>query len=283
MVNVFGSLHRLLSSSSGGGEGQRLLTLNDISNVDGAIKKRKRWGRGIGSGRGKNSGHGHQKSRSTPRAFEGGQTPMYKRLPKIGFHNINHRELQLLNLEKVQEFIDKGRLQVKPNAMLTMRDLLECGIVSQVKEGIKLLAKGKEVLKVPIHLEVSQASVEAIKAVENAGGTVTCVHFNQLALRALIKPFKFEILPWRARPPPRLMNYYLDRTKAGYLSPEIQIRNLKLFGHVTSEDVMRQEFDKYMNKRRALLKEMRDEIDRETLKLKQESISDSSASASASS
>ena len=51
------------------------------------ISQRRRWGRGVGSGRGKMSGHGHQKSRSTPRAFEGGQTPLYKRLPKIGFHN----------------------------------------------------------------------------------------------------------------------------------------------------------------------------------------------------
>jgi len=260
------------------GQGQRLLSLNDISNVDGAIKKRKRWGRGIGSGKGKNSGFGHQKSRSTPRAFEGGQTPLYKRLPKIGFHNINHREMQVLNLDKVQEFIDTGRLQPKQSALLTMRDLLESGIVSQVKEGIKLLAKGKEDLRVPIHLEVSQASVEAIKAVEKAGGTVTCVHFNELALRALLKPFKFEILPHRARPPPRLMNYYLDRTKAGYLSPEIQVRNLKLFGHVTSEDSLRDEFERFMNKRRALLKEMREEIDNETRKLAEEAASSSSSS-----
>ena len=95
-----------------------MLNLNDMGNIDGANKKvtyrlililyvmnlsdflfsfklpkliidfqRKRWGRGIGSNRGKTSGHGHQKSRSTPRAFEGGQTPLYKRLPKIGFNN----------------------------------------------------------------------------------------------------------------------------------------------------------------------------------------------------
>jgi hypothetical protein len=75
---------------------------------------------------------------------------------------------------------------------------------------------------------------------------VTCVHFNKLALRALIKPFKFNILPRRARPPPKIMDYYLDHTKAGYLSPEIQIRNLKLFGCVSSEESLREEHEKFM-------------------------------------
>jgi hypothetical protein len=105
-------------------------------------------------------------------------------------------------------------------------------------------------VKTPIHLEVSAASAEAIKAVEAAGGTVTCVHFNKLALRALIKPYKFEILPRRARPPPGVVDYYLDRTKAGYLSPEIQTRNLKLFGTVTSEDALKAEHDRFMEAKR---------------------------------
>lgn len=93
---------------------------------------------------------------------------------------------------------------------------------------------------------MSFASERAIERVEKAGGTVTCVHFNKLALRALIKPFKFNILPRRARPPPKIMDYYLDHTKAGYLSPEIQIRNLKLFGSVTSEESLREEHEKFM-------------------------------------
>ena len=90
---------------------------------------------------------------------------------------------------------------------------------------------------------MSRASEDAIQAVEAAGGTITCVHFNKLALRALLKPYKFDILPRRARPPPKLMNYYLDRTKAGYLSPEVQMRNLKLFGAVTSEEKLREEHE----------------------------------------
>jgi large subunit ribosomal protein L15 len=92
-------------------------------------------------------------------------------------------------------------------------------------------------------LEVAKASKSAIEAVEKAGGTVTCVHFNQLALRALMKPHRFELLPRRARPPPKLMDYYLDGSVRGYLSPEVQERNMKLFGTVTSEAPLREEFE----------------------------------------
>jgi hypothetical protein len=89
--------------------------------------------------------------------------------------------------------------------------------------------------------------MEAIKSLESVGGTVTCVHFTPLALRAAIKPYKFLIYPLRARPSPQFINYYLDGTRSGYLSPEIQARNLALFGSVTSEDKMREEHENYMN------------------------------------
>lgn len=151
-----------------------------------------------------------------------------------------------VNLDKVQEFIDMGRIQPPRNFFLTMRDLVQSGLIVDVKDGVKLLANGKEKLKVPVHFEVTSASAEAIKAVEAAGGTVTCTHFNTLALRALVKPYKFDLLPQRARPPPKLMQYYLDKTKAGYLSPEVQLRNLKLFGALTSEDKLREEHDAFM-------------------------------------
>lgn len=146
-----------------------------------------------------------------------------------------------------------GRLTPKSDSLITMRDLVASGLVSQVRDGVKLLAKGKEALTSPVHLEVSAASTEAIAAIENAGGTVTCVHFNKLALRALVKPYKFDILPHRARPPPRIMGAYLDRTKAGYLSPEIQQRNLSLFGEVTSEPALRAEHDRFMVAKRKML------------------------------
>ena len=103
------------------------------------------------------------------------------------------------------------------------------------------------------------ASESAIKAVEAVGGTVTCVHFNTLALRSLIKPYAFSMLPLRARPNPKIINYYLDVNKCGYLSPEIQIRNMKLFGTVTSEERYRTEHERFMNTRRTELKQVREQ------------------------
>jgi hypothetical protein len=94
------------------------------------------------------------------------------------------------------------------------------------------------------------ASAHAISAVEAAGGSVTCVYFNELALRALMKPYKFEILPNRARPSPKIINYYLDPAKCGYLSAEIQLRNIKRFGFVTSEESYRKEHEEYMQGKR---------------------------------
>lgn len=81
---------------------------------------------------------------------------------------------------------------------------------------------------------------------------MTCVHFNTLALRALMQPYKFELLPNRARPSPKIINYYLDPSKSGYLSPEIQLRNIRLFGYVTSEEKYRVEHENYMKAKRKL-------------------------------
>ena len=161
----------------------------------------------------------------------------------------------MVNLDKLQEFIHMGRLAPKPSSLVTMRDLLESGLISSVKDGVKLLSRGKKIFSVPIHLEVSSASNAAIAAVEKAGGTVTCSHFTDLTLRALLKPHKFDILPRRPRPSPKLMDFYLDRSKSGYLSPEVQIRNLKMFGNVTSEEIYRTEHENLMNSKRKLKRE----------------------------
>ena len=232
---------------------ERILNMNDLKGLP--HKKRHRWGRGPGSGRGKTSGWGHQKSRSTPRAFEGGQTPLYKRLPKIGFFNPNGMDLQVVNIDTIQQYLDMGRLRPIKGHMMTIRNLVEAGVISRPKEGVKLLARGGSQLREPVHLEVTNASSGAIRAIERAGGTVTCVHLNKLAMRAMIKPIKFESLPRRARPPPRIMDLYLDGTKCGYLSPEIQIRNMRLFGYVTSEDRLNTEHKNFINLKRKLLAE----------------------------
>lgn len=159
-----------------------------------------------------------------------------------------------LHVGELQNWVDMGRLPVPPNRLVTMKNLVDAGLfkANKVKHGIKLLARGGEHVHTPIHLEVSRASAAAIEAVEKAGGTITCVHFNRLALRALLKPEAFVVpvlgeggeveerlqLPRRARPPPRLMPLYLDSDRRGYLSPEVQMRNKELFGgQVTSERV----------------------------------------------
>jgi large subunit ribosomal protein L15 len=230
------------------------LSINELSPLP--KKVRRRVGRGIGSGRGKQSKKGHQFSPSTPRAFEGGQTPLYKRLPKIGFRRGNLEfKMQPLNLDKLQRWIDMGRIVPKENEMLTMRDFVNSGLITNYKDGVKLLAKNKGDLRTPVHLEVSRASESAIASVEAVGGTVTCVHFNTLALRALMKPVKFELFPMRARPNPFHMKYYLDKNKAGFLSPEIQLRNAKLFGtdHITTEEKMIKEHAGFMKLKKNML------------------------------
>ena len=245
-VDLFKPSKMLFSTNS--------LVINELSPLP--RKVRRRVGRGVGSARGKNSKKGHQFSPSTPRAFEGGQTPLYKRLPKIGFRRGNlEMKMQTLNLDKLQRWIDMGRLEPKENELLTIRDLLECGLISRARDGVKLLAKSKTDLRTPVHLEVSRASESAIASVEGVGGTVTCVHLNRLAMRSLTKPVKFDLLPLRARPNSSTASYYLDRNKAGFLSPEVQIRNIELFGseNITSEGKMTKQHEALMRLKRETL------------------------------
>ncbi len=208
--------------------------LNNLSDNPGAVKTRRRVGRGIGSSKGKTCGRGHkgQKARAgggVSPLFEGGQTKFYKRIPKRGFTNNHAQPMVPVNVGTLQDYIDMGRL-IPSEIPWTMKDLIDAGVTtcSSVKYGVKLLAKGKERLKSPIKIEISRASEGAIEAIENAGGKVTTVHYNRLALRALLKPEKFDIIPKRARPPPKLMQYYTDFDKRGYLSPEVQLENLKM-------------------------------------------------------
>ena len=137
-----------------------------------------------------------------------------------------------INVGTLQDYIDMGRLTVTDDNQqkpFTMKDLVQAGITkpSSIKHGIKLLAKGRERLRTPFKIEISRASTGAIEAIEKVGGEITTVHYNKLALRALLKPEKFERIPRRARPPPKLMQYYTDPEKRGYLSAEIQLKKLK--------------------------------------------------------
>jgi large subunit ribosomal protein L15 len=201
--------------------------LTDLINNPGNNKARKRKGRGVGSGLGKTSGRGHKgQGRGGPgpfRGFEGGQTPLYRLMPKRGFTNakfkLHHTEV---NVNDIQRFVDMGRLSKE--ATINMRDLMRCGLISRIKHGVKLLGNGASELSHALNIEVSRASKVAVAAVEAAGGSVTCVHYNRVGLRSLLKPEAFVVLPKLARPPPRLMPYYLDFANRGYLSPEIQLK-----------------------------------------------------------
>mmetsp|Transcript_19249 Transcript_19249/g.24987 ORF Transcript_19249/g.24987 Transcript_19249/m.24987 type:complete len:289 (-) Transcript_19249:174-1040(-) len=220
------------------------IQLNSLKPAWGARRPEKRVGRGPGSGHGKTCGRGHkgtkQRSGGSVRpGFEGGQTPLTKRLPKFGFTNAKFRiDFDVINVSTIQNFIDMGRLSVpKPDQVgqrvITMRDLIVAGLVRpQVRHGVKLLAKKgfHTQITTPIHIEVSDASPAAIELIEKAGGTVTCAHYTRLALRALLKPQKFinRIYPRRARPPPKLMARYLDYSRRGEYSPQVQMRNRDL-------------------------------------------------------
>jgi large subunit ribosomal protein L15 len=149
------------------------MKLNEIRDNPGSRLKSKRLGRGIGSGKGKTSGKGvkGQKAREgvALNGFEGGQLPIYRRLPKRGFHNVNRKEYAPLNLGSLEAAFDSGKLDAaQPITEAVLRD---AGLVRLGKvDGVRLLAKGS--LSRAINIEVSGASVAAISAVESAGGSV---------------------------------------------------------------------------------------------------------------
>lgn len=148
-------------------------TLNKLQDNPGARKKFKRLGRGIGSGKGKTCGRGGkgQTARSgvAINGFEGGQMPIFRRLPKRGFSNINRVEYEPINLQQIQKRIDEKKLDASKT--ITRDVLIAAGIAAGDKDGIKLLGKGA--LKTKITIEVYTASASAIAAVEKAGGKVT--------------------------------------------------------------------------------------------------------------
>lgn len=149
------------------------MKLNELANKPGSTKPRKRIGRGIGSGTGKTGGRGvkGQKSRSgvAIKGFEGGQMPIHMRLPKRGFNNINAKSYVPVNIGRLQEAIDAKKIDAKKP--ITVEVLKAAGVVTRVKDGVRLLGTGE--IKAKVNIEVSGASAAAIAAVENAGGTVT--------------------------------------------------------------------------------------------------------------
>ena len=149
------------------------MKLHELHDNEGATRKKKRIGRGPGSGKGKTGGRGikGQKSRSgvAINGYEGGQMPLYQRLPKRGFNNRNSKSYSVVNLGLIEKFIDAGKLDAK--AEITEDILVASGLVRRKRDGIRILAKGE--LKSKLKLSVTGASKAAIEAVSKAGGSLT--------------------------------------------------------------------------------------------------------------
>lgn len=187
----------------------------------------KRLGRGGGSDRGGTSTRGHkgQKARAgdgKPKpGFEGGQTPLIRLIPKRGFTNPHKQHYAPLNLDRLQFWIDQGRLD--PSKPITARELYESRCIHRLRDGVKLLGDGGEHLRTPVNVIVSRASRSAIEAIEKAGGSIVCRYYNALSLRALVKPHKWlaknEPLPHFADPVShRDLLWYSSMNNRGYLA-----------------------------------------------------------------
>ncbi|BCH59865.1 50S ribosomal protein L15 [Agrobacterium vitis] len=148
------------------------MKLNEIKDNEGSSKDRIRVGRGIGSGKGKTGGRGvkGQKARSgvAVNGFEGGQMPIYRRLPKRGFNNIFASEFTTVSLGRIQTAIDAGKLDA--SATIDAAALKAAGVIRRLKDGVRVLGDGELTTKVTI--EVAGASKPAVEKIEKAGGTI---------------------------------------------------------------------------------------------------------------
>ena len=145
------------------------MNLNELVKIN---KKKIRVGRGIGSGKGKTSGRGHkgQKSRRgvAIKSFEGGQMPLYRRLPKRGFNSISKKEIAILNLEQIQSFIDKNNL--KSSDLLNSELLKKLKLINKNSKKLKILGNGE--IKEKINIEADLVSKSALKKLEKVGGSI---------------------------------------------------------------------------------------------------------------
>ena len=148
------------------------MKLNELSDKEGATHSKKRLGRGIGSGSGKTAGRGvkGQKARSgvALNGFEGGQMPLYRRLPKRGFKNIFAKKFNVVSLARVQQAVDAEKLDAK--ATVDAEALVKAGVIRRAKDGVRLLSDGE--LKAKLSFDIAGASKSAIEKVEKAGGSV---------------------------------------------------------------------------------------------------------------
>ncbi|KAK7514311.1 mitochondrial 54S ribosomal protein uL15m [Phyllosticta citriasiana] len=221
--------------------------LASLSDVPAAYNKRKRLGRGPASGKGKTSGRGHKGQKQhgkVPTGFNGGQTPEWVTNPERGGGVVNHFAVNMspLNLDRLQEWIDQGRLD--PSKPISIKELHDSRCLHGVKDGVKLLARGADQMRSPVRIVVSRASAAAIEAIEKAGGKVVTRYYSPSCLRRVLRgltdPFYSRELskpafgdfplPPRPRYPYMLSDptsradreYYRDPAHRGYLSYKLK-------------------------------------------------------------
>lgn len=214
------------------------LALNNLRDNPGARRNVRRVGRGRGGGRGKTSGRGQkgQKARSSiSLGFEGGQTPLHKRLPKMyPKKDPLAREFAITTLGRIQRWVDTERLVERNDEGLVkvgMGELWRSKAVRKVYDGVRVICGFFDGLSVKLDLQVTEIEPDAARMVLDAGGKVTIVYYDRVGLRALLKPHKWLDqglpIPRFARPPPKLMFRYPDRSENG-----LPIRRI-----VTSDDI----------------------------------------------
>ncbi|KAH0544345.1 hypothetical protein FGG08_001486 [Glutinoglossum americanum] len=207
--------------------------LSSLSDNPSAYNKRIRRGRGPSSGKGKTSGRGHKGQKQhgkVPRGFQGGQTPVEVVKGERGFTNNFTPQMSVLNLDRLQSWIDQDRLD--PSKPITLKELAESRCLHGIKDGVKLLGRGAEALRTPINVIVSRASASAIKAIEARGGSVTSRFYTRPSIRRILlsqtpayagqapdptsaEPFAFRLPDPTSR---KDIEYYRDPAHCGYLS-----------------------------------------------------------------
>ncbi|KAI9867850.1 MAG: YmL10 [Trichoglossum hirsutum] len=207
--------------------------LSSLSDNPTAYNKRIRRGRGPSSGKGKTSGRGHKGQKQhgkVPRGFQGGQTPVEIVKGERGFTNNFSVEMSVLNLDRLQSWIDQDRLD--PSKPITLKELVESRCLHGIKDGVKLLGRGADALRTPINIIVSRASASAIEAIEARGGSVTSRFYTRPSIRRILlsqtptfadqapdststEPFAYRLPDPTSR---RDIEYYRDPAHRGYLS-----------------------------------------------------------------
>ena len=189
---------------------------NTICDNKGARQKRKRVGRGPGSGYGKTAGKGHkgQGQRGTKKkvGFEGGQTPLHRRLPKLKRRK-NYNIFNFLTIDRILYCIRRDWLVPQEGEFITIKNLVDKGVTKRMRFGLKILEDGAEKLKdlkIPLFLEVNSISEEAFNAIKESGGDVKIKYRTPLKLREHLEPEKFD-LPLNEPLPPKREVYKLEK------------------------------------------------------------------------